>query len=195
MKELSIYFCALIGFGGQTTGSTTVKFSPPGGSDTMMKNGAKTSINTSHQCITAMREYEKKSLEVHAICPFLCEFDTGLSRKQENINNYGFFCVVNVIKLFNLHLIRITNIAYEMTIFVLWRACGCLMDFMFCVFSQELRYEDYTANGMSPPRPAAGSGGLFGGTTHTAQSSPGFGGFGLPQHKIVGFAGKDIAAV
>uniref|UniRef100_A0A3P8RHI4 Nuclear pore complex protein Nup98-Nup96 n=1 Tax=Astatotilapia calliptera TaxID=8154 RepID=A0A3P8RHI4_ASTCA len=36
---------------------------PPTGSDTMVKAGVTTSINTKHQCITAMKEYENKSLE------------------------------------------------------------------------------------------------------------------------------------
>lgn len=39
-------------------------FQPPTGSDTMVKAGVTTSINTKHQCITAMKEYENKSLEV-----------------------------------------------------------------------------------------------------------------------------------
>lgn len=39
-------------------------FQPPTGSDTMVKSGVTTSINTKHQCITAMKEYENKSLEV-----------------------------------------------------------------------------------------------------------------------------------
>ena len=30
----------------------------------MVKSGVTTSINTKHQCITAMKEYENKSLEV-----------------------------------------------------------------------------------------------------------------------------------
>lgn len=37
---------------------------PPTGTDTMVKSGVSTSINTKHQCITAMKEYESKSLEV-----------------------------------------------------------------------------------------------------------------------------------
>ncbi|XP_059911980.1 nuclear pore complex protein Nup98-Nup96 isoform X1 [Gadus macrocephalus] len=64
-------------FGGAATGSlfgasgftaaqqpgTALKFNPPTGSDTMVKSGVTTSINTKHQCITAMKEYENKSLE------------------------------------------------------------------------------------------------------------------------------------
>lgn len=41
-------------------------FQPPTGSDTMVKSGVTTSINTKHQCITAMKEYENKSLEVRS---------------------------------------------------------------------------------------------------------------------------------
>uniref|UniRef100_A0A8C6U9S7 Nuclear pore complex protein Nup98-Nup96 n=1 Tax=Neogobius melanostomus TaxID=47308 RepID=A0A8C6U9S7_9GOBI len=55
-------------FGGSTFNTaqqpgTTVKFAAPTGSDTMVKAGVTTSINTKHQCITAMKEYENKSLE------------------------------------------------------------------------------------------------------------------------------------
>ncbi|XP_035288063.1 nuclear pore complex protein Nup98-Nup96 isoform X2 [Anguilla anguilla] len=46
-----------------TQSGTTLKFNPPSGSDTMVKGGVTTSINTKHQCITAMKEYENKSLE------------------------------------------------------------------------------------------------------------------------------------
>ncbi|KAM9319705.1 LOW QUALITY PROTEIN: nuclear pore complex protein Nup98-Nup96 [Gastrophryne carolinensis] len=42
---------------------TTIKFNPPSGTDTMAKGGVTTNINTKHQCITAMKEYESKSLE------------------------------------------------------------------------------------------------------------------------------------
>lgn len=42
---------------------TTVKFNATAGTDTMMKNGVSQNINTRHQCITCMREYESKSLE------------------------------------------------------------------------------------------------------------------------------------
>lgn len=54
-------------FGGATAGAssgTTIKFNPPSGQDTMSKSGVTTNINTRHQCITAMKEYENKSLEV-----------------------------------------------------------------------------------------------------------------------------------
>ncbi|KAM9451703.1 nuclear pore complex protein Nup98-Nup96-like [Clarias gariepinus] len=46
-----------------TQPGTTIKFNPPTGSDTIVKSGVTTSINTKHQCITAMKEYENKSLE------------------------------------------------------------------------------------------------------------------------------------
>ncbi|XP_061596390.1 nuclear pore complex protein Nup98-Nup96 isoform X2 [Cololabis saira] len=51
------------GFSANQQPGTTVKFNPPTGSDTMVKAGVTTSINTKHQCITAMKEYENKSLE------------------------------------------------------------------------------------------------------------------------------------
>lgn len=53
----------LFGSAGAAAGGTTVKFNPPSGQDTMSKSGVTTSINTRHQCITAMKEYENKSLE------------------------------------------------------------------------------------------------------------------------------------
>ncbi|KAK9402698.1 nuclear pore complex protein Nup98-Nup96 [Crotalus adamanteus] len=42
---------------------TTIKFNAPTGTDTMVKSGVSTNISTKHQCITAMKEYESKSLE------------------------------------------------------------------------------------------------------------------------------------
>ncbi|XP_055893194.1 nuclear pore complex protein Nup98-Nup96-like isoform X2 [Biomphalaria glabrata] len=48
---------------GSVGGGTTIAFNPPSGQDTMMKSGITTNISTRHQCITAMKEYENKSLE------------------------------------------------------------------------------------------------------------------------------------
>lgn len=42
---------------------TSIPFNAITGTDTMMKNGAASQINTRHQCITCMKEYENKSLE------------------------------------------------------------------------------------------------------------------------------------
>ena len=58
-----IFDPSITGFGAQQSG-TVVKFNPPSGQDTMVKNGVTQNINTKHQCITAMKEYEAKSLEV-----------------------------------------------------------------------------------------------------------------------------------
>ncbi|KAH9492375.1 Nuclear pore complex protein Nup98-Nup96 [Bulinus truncatus] len=49
--------------GGASGGGTTIPFNPPNGQDTMMKSGITTNISTRHQCVTAMKEYENKSLE------------------------------------------------------------------------------------------------------------------------------------
>lgn len=58
--HISVVF---IGFGQAAPNGTTVKFNPPTSQDTMVKNGVSTNINTRHQCITAMKEYQSKSLE------------------------------------------------------------------------------------------------------------------------------------
>uniref|UniRef100_A0A2R8MJ39 Nuclear pore complex protein Nup98-Nup96 n=1 Tax=Callithrix jacchus TaxID=9483 RepID=A0A2R8MJ39_CALJA len=42
---------------------TTIKFNPPTGTDTMVKAGVSTDVSTKHQGITAMKEFESKSLE------------------------------------------------------------------------------------------------------------------------------------
>lgn len=52
-------------FGGAagSTGTAVVKYQPSHGTDTLMKSGNTTNINTKQHCITAMKEYESKSLE------------------------------------------------------------------------------------------------------------------------------------
>ncbi|XP_052829628.1 nuclear pore complex protein Nup98-Nup96 isoform X1 [Octopus bimaculoides] len=50
-------------FGGSTATGTSTKFQPPVGQDTMVKGGITNNINTRHQCISAMKEYEDKCLE------------------------------------------------------------------------------------------------------------------------------------
>ena len=47
----------------QSSIGTTIKFIPPMGTDTIMNRNRQQSINTRHQCITLMREYENKSIE------------------------------------------------------------------------------------------------------------------------------------
>ena len=42
---------------------TTIKFNPPAGTDSMMIYGISTDVSTKHYCLTAMKEYEGKSLE------------------------------------------------------------------------------------------------------------------------------------
>ena len=59
-------------FGGASaaTSGTTIKFNPPLRKDTISKHGVTTVIKTRHLCITAMKVYEEKSLEVRyeALC-------------------------------------------------------------------------------------------------------------------------------
>lgn len=44
-------------------GTAVAKFQPIAGTDTLMKNGQTNSVQTRHHCLTAMKEYEAKSLE------------------------------------------------------------------------------------------------------------------------------------
>ncbi|KAK9511478.1 hypothetical protein O3M35_000124 [Rhynocoris fuscipes] len=62
-QSASGLFGASSGFASGGTGGTTIKFTPVTGTDTMVKNGATSNINTRHHCITCMKEYECKSLE------------------------------------------------------------------------------------------------------------------------------------
>ena len=50
-------------FGGSAMTGTPLKFIAVNGTDTMLKNGSTQTIGTRHQCLTAMKEYEAKSLE------------------------------------------------------------------------------------------------------------------------------------
>ncbi|VDN08047.1 unnamed protein product [Thelazia callipaeda] len=51
------------GFGTPAISGTTIKFEPPTSTDTMIRNGTNQTISTKHICITAMKQYENKSLE------------------------------------------------------------------------------------------------------------------------------------
>lgn len=46
-----------------TTGTETAKYQPSSGTDIRVKNGERNSVSTQYNCITAMKEYEKNSLE------------------------------------------------------------------------------------------------------------------------------------
>lgn len=59
---------------------TTVKFTPTTGSDTMLRNGVSQNINTRHICITAMKEYESKSLEELRMEDYLAGRKTGAAQ-------------------------------------------------------------------------------------------------------------------
>lgn len=45
------------------TGTAVAKYQPHAGTDTLVKNGQTNSVSTRQHCITAMKEYESKSLE------------------------------------------------------------------------------------------------------------------------------------
>ncbi|XP_064549143.1 nuclear pore complex protein Nup98-Nup96 [Drosophila montana] len=49
--------------GGVNPGTSLVKYQPTIGTDTLMKGGQPNNVNTKQHCITAMKEYEMKSLE------------------------------------------------------------------------------------------------------------------------------------
>lgn len=49
--------------GGPNPGSSLAKYQPTIGTDTLMKAGQPNNVNTKQHCITAMKEYEMKSLE------------------------------------------------------------------------------------------------------------------------------------
>jgi len=53
--------------GAAASSGTTVKFVPLAGTDVVMKGGSQQSVTTKLQCITGMKEYEAKSLEVSAL--------------------------------------------------------------------------------------------------------------------------------
>lgn len=69
----------------QTLQHFLLTFQPPTGSDTMVKAGVTTSINTKHQCITAMKEYENKSLEVRLKSERLSNLIVGVFFVEDKI--------------------------------------------------------------------------------------------------------------
>ncbi|XP_068154231.1 LOW QUALITY PROTEIN: nuclear pore complex protein Nup98-Nup96 [Drosophila tropicalis] len=52
-----------VGAAGVNPGTAVAKYSPSIGTDTLMKGGQPNNVNTKQHCITAMKEYELKSLE------------------------------------------------------------------------------------------------------------------------------------
>ncbi|VDO82523.1 unnamed protein product, partial [Soboliphyme baturini] len=50
-------------FGGGIGSGTTVKFEPLIGNDSIVRNGISSNTSTKHQCISAMKQYEGKSVE------------------------------------------------------------------------------------------------------------------------------------
>ena len=50
--------------GSAVTGTAGVKFAPVDGTDSVARNGVSSVVKTKHYCITGMKQYEDKSLEV-----------------------------------------------------------------------------------------------------------------------------------
>ncbi|XP_017084133.2 nuclear pore complex protein Nup98-Nup96 [Drosophila eugracilis] len=63
---------AAVGATGVNTGTAVVKYQPTLGTDTLMKSGQPNSVNTKQHCITAMKEYESKSLEELRLEDYMC---------------------------------------------------------------------------------------------------------------------------
>jgi len=67
-----------VGAAGVNTGTAVVKYQPTLGTDTLMKSGQPNSVNTKQHCITAMKEYEGKSLEELRLEDYMCGVGTEL---------------------------------------------------------------------------------------------------------------------
>ncbi|XP_064636233.1 nuclear pore complex protein Nup98-Nup96-like isoform X2 [Lineus longissimus] len=78
------------GFSGATAqAGTVVKFNPTNGTDTMLKNGVSHNISTRHQCITAMKEYEAKSLEELRVEDYLANRKTAQPGATQTSGLFG----------------------------------------------------------------------------------------------------------
>lgn len=61
-----------VGASGVNTGTAVAKYQPTIGTDTLMKSGQANSVNTKQHCITAMKEFEGKSLEELRLEDYMC---------------------------------------------------------------------------------------------------------------------------
>lgn len=142
----------------------------------MVKAGVTTSINTKHQCITAMKEYENKSLEVslfgfclrlRALCVTV---SLVLKHEEKSLHVTSPF-----------HFSPLDNASYYIyrLFSVDFRAVRSVVPLFSRV--QELRLEDYQAGRKGPTNPiAAGTGGLFGAATPTSSATTGLFGSSAP---------------
>jgi nuclear pore complex protein Nup98-Nup96 len=84
---VSIFFTGFSGAASQS--GTTIKFNPTNGTDTMLKNGVSHNISTRHQCITAMKEYEAKSLEELRVEDYLANRKTAQVGATQSTGLFG----------------------------------------------------------------------------------------------------------
>ena len=75
------------GASGTAGSGTTVKFVAVTGTDVVMKGGSQQSVSTKLQCITGMKEYEAKSLEVDTLAA------VTMPLYQDQMHCYGFTAV------------------------------------------------------------------------------------------------------
>ena len=155
-------------FGATDQAGTIIKFNAPTGQDSMMKNGVTTNIQTRHQCITAMKEYEAKSLEVSA---------AGL--ESNGSQNMG--CCQDYFR----------GVSYIRTTKQKQHNYAVLIVSCLTYVPQELRLEDYSANRKGPQQ----RGGLFGAQQTSTSSAFSFNqqksGFGGERQIFCGVSGQD----
>ncbi|XP_028967287.1 nuclear pore complex protein Nup98-Nup96 [Galendromus occidentalis] len=85
------------GFGAGSSGIPTPQFKPTIGNDTMIKSGTTINIQTKHQCITCMKEFENKSIEELRVDDYLANRKFG---NQNQASSFGAPTTSNTSSLF-----------------------------------------------------------------------------------------------